>query len=326
MAPPPKTRVSNAATGAGLAGLIGVLTPVWAAHRAVSRVRTVRTRRTTVDIPRVSLTERPLRDIMRADRPVIITDLVDGIDFRRRPNVDGLRALAATHDQPFRVEVHRREAPYFLYVGDYGAELERVERMSLSEFLDRMFVTGPAEGTCTYRLFSISELDGAVAEMIDDIATSVEPLTDRRPDRQASGVWIGSEGVVTPLHHDAWTGILFQMEGSKRVAMYSPTDRANLSFVSPFSPTERWSTLPPRSAEADPAEHPRVVHTTRHESQLDAGEALFIPPYWSHEVEALESNISIPFRFGTRPIDYVNPGFLRPAVEVFHRKYAPSTS
>ena len=128
--------------------------------------------------------------------------------------------------------------------------------------------------------------------------------------------------MVTPLHHDAWTGILFQMDGSKRVAMYSPTDRANLSFVSPFSPTERWSTLPPRSAEADPDDHPLLAHTTRHEAQLDAGEALFIPPYWPHEVEALESNISIPFRFGTRRVDYVNPGFLRPAVEVFHAKYA----
>ena len=325
MAPALKPRVSNAATGVGLAGLIGVLTPVWAAHRAVSRVRTARTPRSTVEIPRVSLTDRSLQEIIDTDRPVIITDLVDRIDFRRRPDVRGLRELAGTHDRPFAVKVHRRDAPYFLYVGEYGAELERIERLSLDEFLDRMFVTGPDEGTCTYRLFSIADLDGAVGEMIDDIVAALEPLTDRRADRQASGVWIGSDGVVTPLHHDAWTGILLQMDGSKRVAMYSPTDRANLSFVSPFAPTERWSTLPPRSAEADPAEHPLLAHTTRHEAQLDAGEALYIPPFWSHEVEALEANVSIPFRFGTRPVDYVNPGFLRPAVEVFHKKYARRT-
>ncbi len=298
MAPALKPRVSNAATGVGLAGLIGVLTPVWAAHRAVSRVRTARTPRSMVEIPRVSLADRSLHEIIDTDRPVIITDLVDGIEFRRRPDVRGLRELAATHDRPFTVKVHRRDAPYFLYVGDYGAELERIERLSLDEFLDRMFVTGPDEGTCTYRLFSIADLDGAVGEMIDDIVAALEPLTDRRADRQASGVWIGSDGVVTPLHHDAWTGILLQMDGSKRVAMYSPTDRANLSFVSPFAPTERWSTLPPRSAEADPAEHPLLAHTTRHEAQLDAGEALYIPPFWSHEVEALEANVSIPFRFG----------------------------
>ncbi len=325
MAAAPKTRVSNVATGAGLAGLIGVLTPVWAAHRAVSRLRTARTNGTPVDIRRVSLGERSLRDVMTDDRPVIITDLIDRIDFRQRPDVRGLRRLAATYEQPFKVKVHRRHSPYFLYVGDYGAELDRVEQLSLGEFLDRMFVVGPDADECTYRLFSIGDLDGAIAGMVDDIVAAVEPLTDRMPDRQASGVWVGSEGVVTPLHHDAWTGLLLQMDGSKRVAMYSPTDRANLSFVSPFAPTERWSTLPPRSSEADPGEHPLLAHTTRHEAQLDAGETLFIPPFWSHEVEALEANISIPFRFGTRPVDYVNPGFLRPAVEVFHKKYTRSS-
>lgn len=313
--------MSSIATGVGLAGLIGVLTPVWATHRAVSRVRTARTDATTVEIPRVSLAERSLHDVMAADRPVILTDLIDGIDFRQRPDLAGLRRLAASEPQPFAVKVHRADAPYFLYVGDYGAELERVDRLTLDEFLDRMFVDGTADDECTYRLFSIADLDGAVAGMIDDIVAAVAPLTERHADRQASGVWIGSEGVVTPLHHDAWTGLLLQMEGSKRVAMYSPTDRANLSFVSPFEPTERWSTLPARSAEADVAEHPRLGHTTRHEAQLDAGETLFIPSFWSHEVEALEANISIPFRFATRPVDYLNPGFLRPAVEVFHKKY-----
>jgi len=324
MATAQKHRVSNVAAGVGLAGLIGVLTPVWATHRAVSRVRTARTDGSSVVVPRVSLAERSLHDVMAGDHPVILTDLIDRVHFRERPDVDGLRHLAATHERPFGVKVHRADAPYFLYVGDYGAELDRVDQLTLDEFLDRMFVTGPDDGECTYRLFSIADLDGAVGGMIDDIVAAVEPLTDRRPDRNASGVWVGSEGVVTPLHHDAWTGLLLQMEGSKRVAMYSPTDRANLSFVSPFAPTERWSTLPARSSEADPDEHPLLAHTTRHEAQLDAGETLFIPSFWSHEVEALEANISIPFRFGTRPADYVNPGFLRPAVEVFHKKYVRS--
>lgn len=325
--PSTKNPVSSAAAGVALTGLIGALTPAYFAHQTVSRVRTGRREGATVPIERVRLADRPLSEIMSEARPVIITDLIDGIDFHHRPDVEGLRALAAVTEGRFRVRTHRRHSPYFLYVGDYGAELDGVEEMSLSEFVERMFVTGHEEDTCTYRLFSIRELDGAIATMIDDIADALEPLTGRRPDRQASGVWIGSEGVVTPLHHDAWTGLLLQMDGSKRVAMFSPTDRPNLSFVSPFRPTERWSTLPARSTEADAEEFPRLAHTIRHQAQLDAGEALFIPPYWSHEVEALEANVSIPFRFGTRPVDYVNPGFLRPAVEVFHGKYvAPRTS
>lgn len=322
-----KQRVSSAAKAAGLAGLIGALTPVDAAHRAVSRVRTGRRAGAAVPLERVRLAERPLREIMSGGRPVVITDLIAQIEFRQRPDIAGFAALAATTSTTFAVKTFRRHAPYFLYVGDYGAELDHVDRMSLAEFVDLMFVTGHDSDTCTYKLFSIDDLDGAIADMIDDIADALAPLTDRRPDRHASGVWVGSEGVVTPLHHDAWTGLLLQMDGSKRVAMYSPADRVNLSFVSPFQPTDRWSSLPARSAEADVATHPRLANAIRHETRLDPGEALFIPPYWSHEVEALEANISIPFRFGTRSIDYVNPGFLRPAVEVFHGKYvAPRRS
>ena len=32
------------------------------------------------------------------------------------------------------------------------------------------------------------------------------------------------------------------------------------------------------------------------------------------------------FRFASRKVDYVNPGFLRPAVEVFHGRFARRTS
>jgi hypothetical protein len=314
-------------TGVGLAGLIGALTPVHAAHRSIVRARTGRRVATTQLIPKVRLADRSLDDIMAAGRPVIITDLIERIHFEHRPDVDGLRALAETVDTTFRVRTHRRHSPYFLYVGDYGAEVERVEQMNLGDFVERMFSGGLDDESCVYQLFSIKHLDGAIARMVDDIADAVAQLTDRPADRHASGVWIGSEGVVTPLHHDAWTGLLLQIHGSKRVAMYSPTDRANLSFVSPFQPTERWSMLPARSADAEVAEFPRLAHARRHEARLDAGEALFIPAFWSHEVEALETNISIPFRFGTRRADYLNPGFLRPAVEIFHGKYvAPRAS
>jgi hypothetical protein len=133
-------------------------------------------------------------------------------------------------------------------------------------------------------------------------------------------VWIGSTGVVTPLHHDAWPGILFQTEGSKRVAMYSPRDRSNLSFRNPLAGTGRWSTLPGRSADADPTDFPRLAHAVRHETRLHAGDALVIPPFWAHEVEALEPNISIPFRFAGSKLTYLNPGFLRPASELLRRQ------
>ena len=320
MQPPPHERITRLAISVAVSLLVLVLIPIWAVHRAVSTVRAARRRGSTRAIPRVSVREIGLADVIRCGEPVIIRDLIGDLDLRTTPDVDGLRDLAAAETDPFRVRIHKRHSPYFLYTGDYGAELDHVEKMSLTEFLDFMFETGPTPDTCSYRLFSVSDLNGAIGAIIDDIGARLASRTDRRPDRQASGIWIGSEGVVTPLHHDAWTGLLFQMTGAKRVLMFAPAERPNLSFVSPFAVGDRWSRLPGRADDADPAAHPRLARTERHEAILEEGEVLFIPPFWSHEIEALEANISIPFRFRTRPVDHVNPGFLRPACEVFHHR------
>lgn len=309
------------ALGAGLGALIVVLTPVWFVHRAITGLRGGRKSPATCEVKRVSAADADLNAIEQAGRPVVITGLLDELDLDAPPTLAGLRSLEESAPSPFAVKAHKRHSPYFLYVGDYGAELDHTSQMNITEFLDFMFERDDDPDLVTYKLFSINDLDGGIGRMIDGMSDALATRIDRTPDRQASGVWIGSQGAVTPLHHDAWTGILFQTEGSKRVAMYSPGDRADLYFSSPFDATSRWSRLPGRSADADPVEFPRFANTTRHETQLNAGEALYIPPFWSHEIEALEANISIPFRFTTRRIDHLNPGFLRPAFEVFHGKF-----
>jgi hypothetical protein len=321
----------------GIAGLIAALTPIWIADHLVSALRTRARRGHPTTIPRVALADgNTLAELMEADRPVIITDLYERLELTTRPDVAGLRSIAP--GSSFPVHRHHAGAPYFLYVGDYGAVKMRTDQMTIGPFLEQMFSDhgtahhGTAhddtahddtahDDTCTYKLFAIDALDGGVGEIIGEMAAQLETMSKRRADPSASGIWIGSEGVTTPLHHDAWTGLLFQPVGSKQVTMYAPHDRRNIYFSSPFRPTSRWTGLPARSSEADPREFPRLARATRHEGLLEAGDTLFIPPYWSHEVQALEPNISIPFRFATRRIDHLNPGFLRPAVEIFHKKY-----
>ena len=47
-------------------------------------------------------------------------------------------------------------------------------------------------------------------------------------DEELSGIWIGSQGCVTPLHFDPWHGILCQVRGRKRVTLFSPEDTENI--------------------------------------------------------------------------------------------------
>jgi hypothetical protein len=318
----PTRTLKTILTAVALTGLLVVLVPIWAVHRFVSGLLVRRPTGSRTPIERVAAADVDLNEIIAGNRPVVICGLTDRLGLPLVPDLDGLRRLAETNTTTFTVKSHSAEAPYFLYVGDYGAELVGTREMTLATFLDSMF--GDASGdpdTCTYRLFGINDLDGDIGTIIDTMSAGLAGLTDRAPERAASGIWIGSSGAVTPLHHDAWTGLLFQMTGSKRVLMFPPTERPNLYFTSPFAAKDRWSMLPGRSDDADPAGFPRFARANGFEAQLDAGDVLFIPAFWSHEIEALEANISIPFRFGTRPVDQLNPGFLRPAYEVFHRKY-----
>lgn len=312
----------NAVSAVALALLVVLLVPIWAGHRLLSEVRTRRRGGATTTIPRVHAADVDLDEVLRSKRPVIISGLVDQLELPVVPDLDGLRQLSEEYTETFTVKSHRRHSPYFLYVGDYGAELVSTEEMTLAEFLDVMFDNAADRDPdlCTYRLFGVADLDHQVGRIIDSMAGALSRLTGRRPEQKASGIWIGSTGVTTPLHHDAWTGLLFQMTGSKRVLMFPPEDRANLYFTSPFAATERWSALPGRSDDADPETYPRFADAHRYEGRLDAGDVLFIPAFWAHEIEALEPNISIPFRFGTRPVDHLNPGFLRPAYEIVDRK------
>ncbi len=296
-----RKRITAVFYSAALCLLLLALIPIWAVHAFVSRVRSMGKVGSTQRISRVSVDDVDLNAVMRSGRPVIIEGLVDRLNLRTTPDADGLRILAATETGAFTVRSHKRHSPYFLYTGDYGAEFDHAADMTLDEFLDFMFVTESDPDTCTYRLFSVSDVNGGIGNIIDDISDGLGEMVDRPSDRQASGIWVGSEGVVTPLHHDAWTGLLFQMEGSKRVVMFSPDDRPNLYFTSPFAAVDRWSMLPARSREATAADYPRFEKATRHEAVLQPGDVLFIPPFWSHEIEALEPNISIPFRFADAP-------------------------
>ena len=221
----------------GLSGLIVLLWPLWFGQMLISRFRTARRTPTTAEIPRVDLADSDLRTIMAHRTPVIIRGLTDSLDLELLPDLDGLRAVAADGPAPFRVKTHKDHSPYFLYRGDYGAELDHTSEMELDEFVRFMFDAEQAPGTCTYRLFSVADLDGRVGDIVDDISDRLATRADATPDRQASGLWISSRGVVTPLHHDAWTGLLFQFHGAKRVRMFSPVDRTNLYFSSPASRT-----------------------------------------------------------------------------------------
>jgi hypothetical protein len=96
------------------------------------------------------------------------------------------------------------------------------------------------------------------------------------------GFWFGDTGTHTSFHHDHANAILCQVLGRKRVKLVPPESLTMLRHARGVY------------SEWDPAEHdapPELV-----EVELAAGEALFLPLGWWHQVDAIDLSISVSIR------------------------------
>jgi hypothetical protein len=303
---------------AALLALLAVLIPVWFVHHVVTRVTGARRRGGRIDIERLPADSTTVDQVIEAGQPVIIEGLLDALDLADVATPADLHRAAG--DQTITVTSFDDATPYFLYSGGYDTSVVDRRQMNVRDFLSMMFDGGVEPGTVVYQLFGIRSLDGEGAAMLDRFDRAIREHSDAATEPRFSGIWVGSPGATTPLHHDAWPGLLFQTHGTKRVALYRPADRTNLSFRLPLRGEGRWSDLPGRSDDASPADFPRLQRANRFVGVLQPGEALYIPPFWAHEMEAVEANISVPFRFAGPRSSYLNPGFLRPASEMLRKQ------
>jgi hypothetical protein len=102
-------------------------------------------------------------------------------------------------------------------------------------------------------------------------------------------VWLGN-AVTTPTHFDEWFNIGCVVAGRRRFTLFPPEQIANL-YVGPidYAPTGAPMSLVPLHA-PDFSRFPkfREALAAARGAELSAGDALFIPPLWWHNVESLD--------------------------------------
>ena len=140
-----------------------------------------------------------------------------------------------------------------------------------------------------------------------ELDVDLERLQRPRP-LDHCGVWIGSAGNITPVHCDPWPGFLGQIVGRKRVVLFRPGSVFALS-PKPLL-TRNFNTTPPTRLPddfraADVAAFPQLAAVERFEVVLEAGDLLHIPPCWWHQVDSLDSCVSIVFRYAMGMRDMV---------------------
>ena len=101
-------------------------------------------------------------------------------------------------------------------------------------------------------------------------------------------IWLGTT-ITTPLHLDEWNNHGCVVSGRRRFTLFPPEQIENL-YIGPldFAPTGAPMSLV-RLHEPDFARFPRFREALTHalSAELEAGDAIFIPPLWWHHVESL---------------------------------------
>jgi hypothetical protein len=176
------------------------------------------------------------------------------------------------------------------------AELEvSGRRTTVAAAIDAMLAPGAPPGL--YLVSKDRALDGALRALRDELAP-LPPFLDAERARATANLWMGPGGTTSVLHHDTTCVWFCQLVGRKRYRLVAPWQRAALDAEI----TDGWDS----ALDLDGGVAVR-------EASLDAGDALYIPTGWWHEVVAETPSISVSFRAFRWPTEHgwYAPGHLR---------------
>lgn len=114
--------------------------------------------------------------------------------------------------------------------------------------------------------------------------------------------WVGTRHSLVPLHYDQPNNFLIQIYGEKRVLLFSPKQSKYL-YMQPFNSrivhTSQIDTFIDVN-KPNLSKFPKLQNAKLIEVVLKAGDVLYIPPYWWHQVQGLSLNISVTYRWPCR--------------------------
>jgi len=113
-----------------------------------------------------------------------------------------------------------------------------------------------------------------------------------------SAIFVTSEGLRTGLHSDERHGMLLQLSGRKNFVLIPPEDsdadpRTLRKLLQLRGTSGKHDKLYGEQSRNVALRKVRLLYGT-----LETGDALFIPQRWLHDIESVESTISISLRFG----------------------------
>lgn len=167
----------------------------------------------------------------------------------------------------------RREMPF----GEFIGRIESGER-SNDYYL-----------TANNRAFS----NGALKVLHDDMGTIGDGYMTK--DMDHGFLWIGPEGIITPLHHDLTNNLFLQVYGRKRFRLIP-------SMQVPYMGNTDNHVFSDFTFEEP---QPQFAQASVFDFVVEPGEALFIPIGWWHHVVGETASISLSFTNFNAPNHFV---------------------
>lgn len=231
----------------------------------------------TTGIVRLVRPDRAQLDRCIADhRPAILEGLMDGQTAARdwslpylRGKLGGRPVKVVSHDRPRLYWDPEKGLPLRSWDFDAFADLFAGRASNYSYLQDD--INSFADLKDDYRLPSIIEEKGLLRGKF----------------------WLSGPGLITPLHYDPVETLHWMVRGSKRFICYRPGVGRYYPF--PFGSTAPFiSRVDPDHP--DPARFPRFQQAQPVEFEVKAGEVLYLPTYWWHQVYSEGAvNISVNF-------------------------------
>ncbi len=215
-------------------------------------------------------------------RPVVLTDLAADWPALQRWTPERLKARFG--DLEVEIQTGRESDPKF----EENKEQHR-RTVRFGDFIDRIVAAESTGGTNDCYLTANNELlkRPEFQSLLEDVGT-LPPYLVPQWLAGSSFFWVGPRGTRTPLHHD--TVMLFhtQAVGAKRWRFISPLDTPKVyNHHGVFSPVDLDA--------PDEDRFPRMRDVQVLDVVVNAGETLFLPLGWWHQVGALSLSVSFSF-------------------------------
>nr|CAB3258455.1 lysine-specific demethylase 8 [Phallusia mammillata] len=126
-------------------------------------------------------------------------------------------------------------------------------------------------------------------------------------------LWVGHKGHYEYCHYDPDASMLMMIEGEKQARLFSCSDHENL-YPNPLGSKGKTIQSQVDCDNPNMNKFPKFANATCHYCTLHAGDMLFIPAFWWHQITSLTDSVSANAFFGDSGVDKYISRILEPPV------------